>query len=197
MVDGRRARVLVVGGGTAAAREAETAGAAGATVHVVAEAPGETVRAVAVRMPTVTVESRAYAPQDVAWATLVFAASDDPALDARVAEHAHAAGRLVSVPGNPAAGTFTSPVALRAGEIVVAVSAEALAPLARSIRDMIGERVGVGYARALEGLMGLRDELLARGQEDRWLNAVESLLDDDACLAIERGTFARRLAAWR
>ncbi|MDE3151253.1 MAG: hypothetical protein KGL93_03305, partial [Gemmatimonadota bacterium] len=145
----------------------------------------------------VTLEARAPAGDDVAWATLVFAASDDAALNARIGELAHAAGKLVSVAGDAGASTFTSPETIRAGALTIAVAAAYLEPLALRVREMIADRIGPAFAHAVEGLTGLRRDLLARGDAERWTHAAESLLDDDVCASIERGLFARRLAAWR
>ena len=50
---------------------------------------------------------------------------------------------------------------------------------------------------AMDGLVALRERLLARGDAVRRSDAAESLLDDDVCQSIERGSFARRLAAWQ
>ena len=184
-VDPRRVRILIVGGGAAAAGEAELVARAGGSVRVVTVRVGPELQALCARIPGVVVETRDYAPDDVAWATLVFAASDDAALNARVADHALAAGRLVSAPDG-AGSTFHSAIAARAGEIVVAVSTGDVEPLARRIRDQLGDRIGRPYAEALQGLVSLRTELLARGLEERWRDALEALLDEDACAAIER-----------
>lgn len=196
-INARRVRVLVVGGGSAAVREASAAGAAAASVRVVDPEPGEAMRALARRLPSMTLEVRGYVPDDVAWATIVYAATADEQLNARIAELAEAAGRLVNVAGAPDASTFTSPEMVRAGALTVAVAADALDPMARRVRDHLAERVGPAYAGAMDGLVALRARLLARGDETRWADAVESLIDDDVCQSIERGTFARRLAAWQ
>jgi siroheme synthase-like protein len=195
-VDPRSVRVLVVGEGAAAAREAERVIAAGGPVRVVSPEPGAELRALAARAPGLVLTERPYAPEDVAWATIVFAASDDPLLNGRVVDHAHAAGRLVNV-SSPGTGTFQTPHAVRAGHLVIAVDAGDVEPLARRIRDHVGERIGPAYAQALDGLLALRAELLAAGQDQRWQDALEALVDEDTCASIERGAFVRRLAAWR
>lgn len=196
-INAKRARVLVVGGGAPAVRAATAAAEAGATVRIVDANPDDRLRALAARGPAVTLEARDAAGDDVAWATLVFAASDDAVRNVRIGELAHAAGKLVSVAGDSAASTFTSPETIRAGALTIAIAAGDLEPLARHVRERIAERIGAAYADAVEGLTGLRRELLARGDADRWTHATESLLDDDVCVSIERGSFARRLAAWR
>jgi siroheme synthase-like protein len=197
MVEARRARVLVVGSGDAAAQHAELAARAGAAVRVVSEAPGDGVRAAAERHERIAIERRAHTPEDVAWATLVFALDADDGVNARVADLAQAAGRLVTVGAESDRNSFWAPPTLRAGDVVIAVATGDVAPMARLVLSRIGDRVGPSYGEALTGLEALRNELLSRGQADRWMDAVESLLDDDAWQAIERGTFARRLAAWR
>lgn len=196
-VDARRARVLIVGGGDAAVREAAAIVGAGGAVRVVDPRPGTALRTLAAGTPGVLIEEREWRDDDVAWATLVFAASDDPATNAGVGASARDAGRLVNILDDAAASTFATPAILRSGALVVAVSAADLEPLGLRVRDRISERVGASYGRALEGLLALRTELLARGDEERWHNALEALLDEDACDAIERGLFERRLAAWR
>jgi siroheme synthase-like protein len=196
-INARRVRVLVVGGGSTAVREASAAGAAAASVRVVDPEPGAQMRALVQGAPSMTLEVRGYVPDDVAWATIVHAATDDALLNARIAELAEAAGRLVNVAGAPDASTFTTPETIRAGALTVAVAAEALDPMARRVRDRLAEEIGPAYAGAMDGLLALRDRLLARGDETRWADAVESLLDDDVCRSIERGSFVRRLAAWQ
>ncbi len=196
-INARRVRVLVVGGGSAAVREASAAGASGASVRVVDPQPAAQMRALVEGAPSMTLEVRGYVPDDVAWATIVYAATDDALLNARIAELAEAAGRLVNVAGAPDASTFTSPETVRAGALTVAVAADALDPMARRVCDRLAEQIGPAYAGAMDGLLALRGRLLARGDEARWADAVESLLDDDVCRSIERGSFARRLAAWQ
>ncbi len=197
VIDARRVRVLVVGGGDAAAAETAAIVRVGGAVRVVAPEPGPAIRTLAASSPLVMLDERDCRDDDVAWATLVFAAAADPAVNARLAASARESGRLVKVAGDAAASTFSTPATLRTGELVISVCAADVEPLARRIRDHVSERVGVAYARALEGLLALRTELLARGDGQRWQDAMEALLDEDACEAIERGVFERRLAAWR
>lgn len=109
-------RVLVVGGGRLAGRRVPGLLAAGARVHVVAPQ-------VAGPAGTATVVSRReFADADVEGAWLVLAATDDPAVNARIAEIADD-HRVFCVRGDDArGGSARTPAVARRGPVVIAVS---------------------------------------------------------------------------
>lgn len=195
LVEAAGLRVLVVGGGTVAARKASALAAAGAIVRVVALRVGEEIQRLA-REGTVSVSARAYAAGDVSDAELVIAATDHRATNAAVAADARALHRLVNVADAPADGSFSTMATHRSGALVVGVSAGVPAAAAR-IRDAIASRFDARYGDALEELSRLRDDLLAAGQGVRWRSLSGEVIGDGFCDAVDGGTLDDRLAAWR
>ena len=199
-LDATRVDAVIVGGGRVAERKARTLLDAGARVCIVAARPGAGVRALAGER--CTVHARAFAPSDVSPSlpgrtTLVIAATDRPDANARVADAARALGVLVNVADDPGAGTFITLALHRAGDLVVAVTAGGVPGVAARVRDAIGSRFDARYATAVSALARLRRRLLDAGARDEWRRASASLVGDTFCDAVESGTFAQELAAWR
>src|SRR5438105_2902893 len=101
-------RCVVVGGGAVALGKVRGLQEAGARVRVVAPELAPALTAL-VAAGTVEHVGRAYAPGDLAGATLVIAANDDSAVNRRVATEARAAGALVNVVDDPAHCDWTAP----------------------------------------------------------------------------------------
>ncbi len=150
LLDLRDAPCLVVGGGAVACRKAAGLCAAGARVTVVAPAVGP--------LPAeVTVHRRPYAPDDLAGARLVVAATDDPAVNARVAQDARARGVWVNVADDPDAGDLVLPAVAARGALRIAVSTGGASPaLARRIREALEAAYGAEYGELVQLLWRLR-----------------------------------------
>jgi siroheme synthase-like protein len=130
-------RVLVVGGGTVAARKIDGLVAAGAEVTVVA-----TTAVAAVRRGEVRLHLRGFHPDDLATAQLVVVATDDPAVNAAVAADCRAAGVWVNAADDPANCTFILPAITRRDPLTVAVSSGGATPaVAQYVRDRIAAEV--------------------------------------------------------
>jgi len=195
MLEGTALRALVVGGGSVATRKARALLDAGATVRLVAPRIDEALRSLdSVRL---ALAMREYAPDDIADALLVIAATSSRAVNAQVAEDARARGRLVNVTDAPADGNCVTPATHRAGNLVVAVAAAGVPPAARRIRDSIAARYGESYAHAVAELATIRTGLLADDQRARWADVVDEVVGPDFCETVERGMFADRVAPWR
>ena len=135
---------LVVGGGAVAARKAKALEESGARVVQVAP----------------EVSGRGFADTDVEGMTLVVAATDDPAVNRRVADLCKARGIPVNVVDDPANCTFIFPAILRKGPIVAAVSSGGACPVAaKLVRDGIAGLVSDDFASAVEDLGARREEL--------------------------------------
>ncbi len=148
---------LVVGGGRVAARKAATLLAADARVTVVAPELCEELTALAAREPRVSLEPRPYRRADLDGAALVFAASDDPAVQEQVARDAREAGVLVNVVDEPERCLFVMPAILDRDPLLVAVSTSGASPaLARRIRDDLASALGPEYGLAARHLAALR-----------------------------------------
>ena len=113
--------VVVVGGGTVATRRAGALVEAGADVRVVApRISAELARRVAAG--DVGLHARPYAPGDLAGAWLVHAATDDPAVNARVAADAEELHVWCVRADDAEAATARTPAVARAGDVCVAVT---------------------------------------------------------------------------
>ena len=196
LVDGTGLRVLIVGGGPVAARKVAAFLQAGARVRVVAPQATESIRAL-VGSTQVEWLARAYEPADLGDAQLVIAATDDRAVNAKVAADARAVHRLVNVADAPDEGSFTMLAVHRSGSLVVGVSAGGVPGAAARIRDAIARRFDARYASALELLGTLRRDSLARGDAKSWRDLSSGVIDEEFCDSVERGTIDRRVSTWR
>lgn len=200
-LDGARVDAVIVGGGSVAERKARALLDAGAHVRLIAEVPSAGVRSLAGER--CTIDARPFAASDLTpnetpgRTTLVVAATDDAAANARVAGAARALGALVNVADDPRAGTFITLATHRAGDLVVAVTAGGVPGVAARVRDAIGARFDARYAAAVSRLASLRRRLLDSDARDEWKRASAALVGDDFCDAVESGAFAQEMAAWR
>ncbi len=153
---------VVVGAGEVGRRKARALSACGAKVRLVgagaAEGGAERVEA-------------AYDPSQLTGAAVVIAATDDAAVNARVAADARSAGALVNVVDRPEECDFFVPAIVGDGEVVVAVGTGGNAPalaavLARSLAEKLPERVGE-FALALGRTRGVARERIADPQRRR------------------------------
>lgn len=137
---------LVVGAGNVARRKAAALAACGAVVKTVAP---ETV-------------GRGFEEADVAGMALVVAATDDPAVNARVASVCRAKGIPVNAVDDPANCTFHFPAVVRKGPIAVAVSSGGTCPVAAQlVRDRAAGLLSDGFVAEVERLGSQRAALKA------------------------------------
>lgn len=133
------APVMVVGGGAVAARKVQGLLTVAAQVTVIAPALGDeltTLHAAGL----VHWLARPYQMGDLASARLAFAATNDRAVNALVAQEAAAQRILCNVADDPTAGTFHLPAVHRQEGIVVAVGSGGESPRrAKALRDQIAQ----------------------------------------------------------
>ncbi|MBW3569763.1 MAG: bifunctional precorrin-2 dehydrogenase/sirohydrochlorin ferrochelatase [Gemmatimonadetes bacterium] len=166
MLDVSRLRTLVVGGGAVAARKVAGLAEAGGRPTVVAPTATDELRATVERLRLVWLP-RPYRSPDVERHHLVFAATNDPAVNQRVADDARAAGALVSRADGGGESDFHVPSHLRRDEVVVAFSTGGASPLlARRLRERLEAVVTPGLGRAASRLARVRDEVQARWAAD-------------------------------
>jgi cobalt-precorrin 5A hydrolase/precorrin-3B C17-methyltransferase len=133
----RGALVVVVGGGAVGARKLRGLLAVGASVRLISPAATPELRALA-DSGAITWHARAYQPGDLAGARLVFAATNQRAVNAQVADDAAALGLLCNVADDPRAGDFHLPAVYREPDLLVAVSTAGTSPArAKRLRDQI------------------------------------------------------------
>jgi cobalt-precorrin 5A hydrolase/precorrin-3B C17-methyltransferase len=191
-----RLRVLVVGGGAVAERKALAFANRGAMVRMVARRATDALRDAATH-GDLDLTLRDYAPSDIADAELVVAATNERAVNARIAADARAAHRLCNVADRPDEGTFSS-VAQRAdGALLVAVGANGVPAAASLVLDAITARFDDRYGAALDALRDLRERLLADDDRTAWESASADLLGDDFCARVEDGRLVKEARAWR
>lgn len=153
-------RVVIVGGGAVAARKARRLVSAGARVSVVA--PGLDDRLAALTAAgRITHLARPYQVGDLEGALLVFAATDDAAVNLAVAAEAGERGILVDVVDAPRQGGFTTPAVLERGDLLMTVSTAGASPaLSRRIIGELEPLFGAEYAEAVTLLAAIREKIL-------------------------------------
>ena len=197
VLNGARFQALVVGGGSVAWRKVRGLLDGGVRVTVVAPQIVDDLTAEAAGRSDLTLKQRKYESADLAGTALVIVATDDAALNRRIADEAMRGGRLVNVVDDPEAGTFVTPSVHRAGEMTIAVSTGRTPAAAAAIRAEIGRRFDGRYDRAIRALRDLRDRLLEHGQRGEWKRASRELIGDEFCSEVEQGRVEERVAEWR
>lgn len=197
LLEGEALTALVVGGGGVASRKVRALIAAGARVRVVATTIAAELHELAEREPRLTIQQRRFEDDDLHNATLVVAATDERATNARIARLAREHYRLVSVSDVPEEGSFTGMAVHRAGDVVIGVSAGGVPSAAARIRDAIAERFDERYATAIAAIRSARRRLLNAGSAAEWRRAMPVLIDDRFCSRVESGALAAEADAWR
>ncbi|MCX5647804.1 MAG: bifunctional precorrin-2 dehydrogenase/sirohydrochlorin ferrochelatase [Planctomycetota bacterium] len=185
---GRRA--LVVGGGEVALRKARALADAGARVRVVAPklVAGFTEDG---RFECLAVR---YEKRHLEGALVAVAATDDEAVNRRIAEDARVAGVLVNVVDRPELCDFIVPAQVRRVDLLIAISPSGAAPSrARRLRERLEKEFGPEYATLLEVLREVREDLKQRNLAPEVRRRLfERLTEDDLVAAARRGTEALR-----
>jgi precorrin-2 dehydrogenase/sirohydrochlorin ferrochelatase len=180
-VDGRM--VVVVGGGHVAERRARELLAAGGVVRVVSPEVGTGLAELAAK-GELTVEPRPYRQGDLEGAALAVAATDDPAVNRRVAADGRDAGVLVNRADAPEAGGFSVPAVLRRGDLTVAVATAGRAPgLAGAVRRRLEGDFGPEWADLVDLLAADRASLPGAADEAAW----RELLAPEVLDSVRRG----------
>lgn len=139
-LDLRDRDVLVVGAGKVALRKVKGLLEAGARVTVVSPEAEPEFDTLAVEM-----RRRRFQKQDIAGNLLVFAATNDRAVNAEVREAAVSAGVQVNVADAPEECSFIVPARVRNGDLQIAVSTSRRSPrLAKQLRIRL-EKVLMEY----------------------------------------------------
>jgi uroporphyrin-III C-methyltransferase/precorrin-2 dehydrogenase/sirohydrochlorin ferrochelatase len=143
----KNARCLMIGGGEVALRKVTTLLKAGADIEVIAP---ELCHELADLRNDGRIEHQktAFNESHLVGATLVFAATDDDAINMQISNAAKALNIPVNVVDAPALCTFTMPSIVDRSPVVIAVSSNGSAPvLARMIRTKIETMVPASYGR--------------------------------------------------
>jgi len=150
--------VLVVGGGAMAARRTAFARRTKARVTVIAPELCADFDAI----DGISHISRTFEPGDVKGMRLVFAASDDRALEERVSDAAEAEDILVNVADRMEFSTFIMPSIVDRSPLIVAISSGGQAPvLARMLREKLESLVPAALGRLADFAGGYRRQVKA------------------------------------
>ena len=96
---------------------------------------------------------------------MVIAATDDSALNSRIASKAKERGILINSVDQPRDCTFIMPSIVKAGDLQIAISTAGKSPaLAKRIRQELESTFGPEYASFIELLGLLRTELISKGK---------------------------------
>ncbi len=184
-------RCVVVGGGSVAARKVETLARAGADIHVVAPAIDAAIHS----LPGVRCHERPYSPDTLEGAVLVFACTNDPAVNRRVADDARAAGAWVNVADDPANCDFRVPASLERGDFRITVSTGGASPqLAANVRRRLEPLFGPEYGALVEELRRARTIVLEQINDSQTRREVfEVLAGEDSIARLA----SQGVAPWR
>ncbi|HEY9480208.1 MAG TPA: bifunctional precorrin-2 dehydrogenase/sirohydrochlorin ferrochelatase, partial [Gemmatimonadaceae bacterium] len=135
VLDGDSIAAVVVGGGRVAERKVRALLAAGARVRLVAPGISDALRELARSTSRCTLIERAYESDDLAGATLAFAATDQRDVNARIAGDARRDGILLNIADDGAHGDFVTPALHESGGLMIAVTTGGVPTAAARIRD--------------------------------------------------------------
>jgi uroporphyrin-III C-methyltransferase/precorrin-2 dehydrogenase/sirohydrochlorin ferrochelatase len=170
-------KVVVVGGGRVASTKVRALlPCSPEPLVVVAPSATNAIRSAARESRLVWVQ-REYASDDLDGAALAFGASDDRALNARVASDARARGIPVLAVDDVPNCDFIAPALVRRGDVTVAISTSGRSPaMARRTREYLEHVLPASWSDLLEVAAAARERL---GQTrsviepDRWQTAID------------------------
>ena len=169
-------RCVVVGGGAVAERRVEGLLAAAASLTVISPTITAGLRRLLTEKRIRHVE-RAYEAGDLAGYDLVFVATDEAEMNARICRDARAQGVWINSADDPAHCDFILPAVIRRGALTVAVSTGGASPAAtRAIREELDQYFTADYAGFVRIAGEVRNELRGRSfavSADGWNNALK------------------------
>jgi uroporphyrin-III C-methyltransferase / precorrin-2 dehydrogenase / sirohydrochlorin ferrochelatase len=152
-------RCVIVGGGDVAARKVALLLSAGAKVTVVAPALGATMSEI-VAGKKVTYAQAEFQPEDLGGCALVFAATNDVAINRKIFESAKERRIPVNVVDHPELCSFIMPSIIDRSPVVAAVSTGGASPvLARLIRARLETLIPAGYGRLAKLMARFRNKV--------------------------------------
>jgi precorrin-2 dehydrogenase/sirohydrochlorin ferrochelatase len=150
-------RCLIVGGGEVAARKARALVEAGADVVVVSPDLCEAIS----ERTDITVLQKPWDERDLDDAFLVIAATNDRALNEKVAGAARRRRVLCNVVDDASLSDFILPASVRRGALLVSISTSgALPALARRTREELEKTFGQEYADYLDIVGQMRENII-------------------------------------
>jgi precorrin-2 dehydrogenase/sirohydrochlorin ferrochelatase len=182
--------VIVVGGGTVAARKCLALIAAGARVTIIAPTLVPPLRELAAE-DKLNYLPRKYKAGDLACAFLVFAATSSRRVNREIAEEAKGRGIMANITDSPDLSEFTSPAFICRDELLITISTGGGSPLlAGKIREELEERYGPEYGKLIKILGRVREKLLTEKVNSQYNKKVlRTLVAQELPALIKRGAF--------
>jgi precorrin-2 dehydrogenase / sirohydrochlorin ferrochelatase len=177
---------VIVGGGQVGARKAASLLDVDATVHLISPALHPALQKL-VDECKITAQLMRYAPGALAkfHPALVFAATDDPAVNRQVAEEARSLGAWVDIADSGDDSNFLSMSSFRRGSVLVAVSTGGVSStLAVHLREQLEHDIGDEYT-ILAGWIAehkaiVREKIDSQARRSHlWKSIVESSILDE------------------
>lgn len=148
---------LVVGGGNVALRKIHSLLGCHAQVTVISPVSVDEIHVLADRGDIILYQ-RAYQTGDLAGAFLVFAATDNPAVQEQIAREAAERNVLLNSANDPRRCDFQVPAKVRRGELLLTVSTGGASPaLSRLIREQLEEQFDDEYAMVISLFAKIRE----------------------------------------
>ena len=155
-------RVVIIGGGTVAARKAEPLLKAGAQLVVVAPRLDEILRKVCAGSKAELIESK-YAKDYLAEATLAIAATDNDKLNHQIYKDCQQLEILCNVVDSPALCDFFVPAVVKRGDLQIAIGTEGQSPAyAGHIRKKLEGIFTEKHGEFLAELEAIRESIIGK-----------------------------------
>lgn len=157
---------VVVGGGNVAARKVRGILSAGGRVRIIS--PERTARLDAlVGRSGIEWRQKAFDVDDLAGAFLVFAATDNPAVQNTIVQAARARNLLVNVADSPDRCDFQIPAVLRRGDLSISIATNGTTPaVAAMVRKQLEELIGEEYGLLTTVVGAVRDEIIQQATSE-------------------------------
>jgi siroheme synthase-like protein len=170
---------VLIGDGEVAERKARTLIRFGCRLTVIAPLPGEAMLNIS-RKNGVTLYARQYGgPQDLKGAALVAAATNDKAVNARVARDAAALGIPANVADDARLCTFFFPALVKRGNLVAGISTSGGCPrLASRLRERLEKDWPESITEDVEYLKNERGRLREKFEPDEVLRRLDLLISE-------------------
>ncbi|OMD60011.1 siroheme synthase [Paenibacillus odorifer] len=159
MLDCEGQPCVVIGGGVVAERKVSGLLEAGAAVKVISPSLTDSLDSLAEKGLLIWMD-RTYAPGDLRGAFLVYAATNDRAVNEEVARESRRLGIHVNVVSHAEAGNFITPGVVRRGRLTVAVSTSGAGPLAATkIKNVLEKALDAAYEPYLDFVHAMRTRI--------------------------------------
>ncbi len=181
-------KCVVVGGGEVAQRKVQTLLKTGARVWLISPDATAALRQWA-KAGELYYVSREYCSGDLGGAFLAIGATDDEAINRRVAEDAKTSGILVNIVDVPKLCNFIVPSIVVRGDLQLSISTGGKSPaLAKKIRKQLEQLYGPEYAEYIKLLGECRELVLPKIPDIKKRRQIfQELVDSDLIELIKQG----------